>query len=247
MGWYAKPNGGYTLSEVAGKANVAEINKFFNARGYTLQAQAGIIGNMMAESALNPWRWQGDTVNYNAGYGLFQFTPAYDYFKYCYNLPDFSPNQSVLSPSQGASANDGGAQLLTFANDYLRKWVSWCWRDYGGWRNATALRQYRNEVVAKYGSNNAITMAQFAQIDDVSAATFVFLAAYEGPYSPNLTPRIDNANAAMQLLTQGTVPDYPDPGPGYEPDNPLPPFTPSKPEGQEKKHKMPIYFYLKRY
>ena len=76
MSWYAKPSGAYGYNSVGGKENILEMNMFFNSRDYTLEAQAGIFGNVVGESGLNPWRWQSDTVNLSGGYGLFQYTPA---------------------------------------------------------------------------------------------------------------------------------------------------------------------------
>ena len=67
MGWYAKPSGGYGYNSTEGRANIEQINGILNELGFTLEAQAGILGNIVAESALNPWRWQGDTVNQSGG------------------------------------------------------------------------------------------------------------------------------------------------------------------------------------
>ena len=73
MSWHGKPSGGYSMSSTEGTENIYEMHYMFDAAGYTLESQAGIIGNVVNESALNVWRWQGDTVNmYYGGYGLFQ-------------------------------------------------------------------------------------------------------------------------------------------------------------------------------
>lgn len=60
--------------------------------GWTMNAVGGLLGNMQAESSINPGRWQSDNVqNNNAGYGLVQWTPATKYFAWCtekgYNDP----------------------------------------------------------------------------------------------------------------------------------------------------------------
>ena len=48
-------------------------NKF----GWTVNAISAILGNMHAESSINPGRWQSDEVgNMNGGYSLVQWTPA---------------------------------------------------------------------------------------------------------------------------------------------------------------------------
>ena len=54
MGWYAKPSGGYGYNSTEGRANIEQINGILNELGFTLESQAGILGNIVAESALNP-------------------------------------------------------------------------------------------------------------------------------------------------------------------------------------------------
>ena len=63
MGWVAKPSGGYTLGSQDSLDIISEVHKMLDNAGYTVQSQAGILGNAYHESGLNPWRWQGDTVN----------------------------------------------------------------------------------------------------------------------------------------------------------------------------------------
>lgn len=53
--------------------------------GWTLNAVAGVLGNMQAESSINPGRWQSDNIgNMSGGYGLVQWTPASSYIDWCY-------------------------------------------------------------------------------------------------------------------------------------------------------------------
>ena len=54
MAWHAKPSGGYNAYSVAGIDNIFEINN--NLQSFHIAAISGIIGNIMAESGLNPWR-----------------------------------------------------------------------------------------------------------------------------------------------------------------------------------------------
>lgn len=52
--------------------------------GWTDNAIAAILGNMVAESTLNPGIWQShDIGNYSGGYGLVQWTPATKYIDWC--------------------------------------------------------------------------------------------------------------------------------------------------------------------
>ena len=64
------------------KINALYIWSYLYHEGWTLNAVAGILGNMQTESSINPGRWQSDRVGGNPsghGYGLCQWTP---YTKY---------------------------------------------------------------------------------------------------------------------------------------------------------------------
>ena len=62
------------------QGNALEVYNFFSARGWTLNAIAGMLGNMERESNINPGLWQSlDYGNYSGGYGLVQWTPATNY------------------------------------------------------------------------------------------------------------------------------------------------------------------------
>lgn len=79
-----------SLSNSQMKVNAQYITKFFVLNGWTLNAIAGILGNMQAESSLNPGRWQSENVNnLSGGYGLVQWTPASKYINWC-NVEGFS-------------------------------------------------------------------------------------------------------------------------------------------------------------
>ena len=73
-----------TLTAEQQQQNAKYIHSFLNSNGWSLNAVAAILGNMQAESGLNPGRWQSDAVgNTAAGYGLVQWTPATKYFEWC--------------------------------------------------------------------------------------------------------------------------------------------------------------------
>ena len=219
MGWYAKPSGGYGYNSTEGRANIEQINGILNELGFTLESQAGILGNIVAESALNPWRWQGDTVNQSGGYGLVQFTPARDYINNMQNVDGYGPNLSTSYQTEGARPEDGYAQILCIANDYLSKWVSYCWRDYWSTSSYPGLWAQRNRIVQQYGNGRSLTLSQFKTINNVGDATLAFLACFEGPAVPNYQTRYDSAAAIYEYLSGGVTPDPPDPGPGPGPGN----------------------------
>ena len=63
------------LSKEQQQVNALYIAKVLSANGWTLNAIAGLLGNMEAESTINPGRWQSEAVgSSSAGYGLIQWT-----------------------------------------------------------------------------------------------------------------------------------------------------------------------------
>lgn len=62
------------------KVNATYIWNALSEAGWTMEAVAGMLGNMQAESSIQPGRWQYDIVGINSnGYGLVQWTPATKY------------------------------------------------------------------------------------------------------------------------------------------------------------------------
>ena len=69
--------GNYFLSESEMKNNAEYIAWHLLNKGWTLNAIAGMLGNMETESTINPKIWESlDTGNTSGGYGLVQWTPA---------------------------------------------------------------------------------------------------------------------------------------------------------------------------
>ena len=65
--------------------------------GFSVNSIYAILGNAQQESGINPAIWENLTVDYNRGYGLFQFTPATYYTDW--------------ATQHGYSIEDGYAQL----------------------------------------------------------------------------------------------------------------------------------------
>ena len=77
------------------------------ANVWTLNAVCGMLGNMQAESAINPGRWQGDHVgNMSGGYGLVQWTPATKYINWLPGGADPSTMDNNLSRIKWECANN---------------------------------------------------------------------------------------------------------------------------------------------
>lgn len=65
------------------------------SNGWTINAIAGVLGNMQSESSINPGRWQSDRVGGSAdkhGYGLVQWTPYTKYTEWVSGDPSTMDN-----------------------------------------------------------------------------------------------------------------------------------------------------------
>lgn len=71
------------LSQADRYVNARYIMQYFKAKGWTLNAVAGMVGNMDAESHVNPGIWEKLTVNTSRGFGLVQWTPATKLINWC--------------------------------------------------------------------------------------------------------------------------------------------------------------------
>lgn len=63
------------LSQSEMEINARYIWQFFGKRGWTLNAVAGMLGNIQAESTVNPGLWQNMAVNRGPAFGLTQWDP----------------------------------------------------------------------------------------------------------------------------------------------------------------------------
>lgn len=208
MSWHAKVKWGYDIESAEGKENIGEITRYLRGRNYTDEAIAGIVGNMAAESGLNPWRWESEEVDYRYGYGLFQYTPASSYINGGFTNPYFAPNTSTDVIVPGAFAHDGLSQLIVFADDSLLKWVGYCWRSYWSIGDYPELYMLSQTILSRYGTDGYLSQTQFSQITNIQHATFAFLACFEGPSVPNLSPRLTDANRAYTII-HGTAKKLP--------------------------------------
>ena len=74
----------HALTKGEMEINAQYIYSYLSANGWTVEAIAGILGNMQHESSINPGRWQSDNVGaMNSGYSLVQWTPAKNYIEWC--------------------------------------------------------------------------------------------------------------------------------------------------------------------
>lgn len=96
--WGNTFNSSNSLNTSQMQVNATYLYTVLTEKGWTLNAIAGILGNMQAESSINPGRWQSDDVgNLNGGYSLVQWTPASKYIDWLPTGADASTMDNAIS------------------------------------------------------------------------------------------------------------------------------------------------------
>lgn len=88
------------LSQTQMEINASYIYSYLKHKGWTINAISALLGNMQAESSINPGRWQSDRVGGDPdahGYSLVQWTPYTKYTNWC-------SEQGYSDPSEMDSA-----------------------------------------------------------------------------------------------------------------------------------------------
>lgn len=73
------------LTQEEMETNARYIYNYLGSRGWTVNAIAGMLGNMQTESSINPGIWEGLNAGTGPGYGLVQWTPYTKYTDWCAN------------------------------------------------------------------------------------------------------------------------------------------------------------------
>lgn len=221
MTWHAKPSGGYNINSDEAKDNIFEVYNYYKDT-WTKEAICGLLGNMTAESGLNPWRWQSDTVSLSSskkGYGLVQFTPAYGYINnYGKGVDGYAPNLSVIEV-RGGELSDATAQLIVINDDKAKKYLD------------------RHKYCSYLDISSTYPFSNYKEVDDLYLATVAWLFNYEFPAKESRTEehaqyRYSLAQICYEILD------------GEEP--PTPP-TPPTPTPAFPRSKMPLYMYLRKF
>lgn len=100
--------------------NAKYIYKYLSAKGWSLNAIAGMLGNMQAESSINPGRWQSDRVLGDAsghGYGLVQWTPYTKYTEWCSSNGYLDPSMMDTNLARIIYEVENGIQWIA-TSDY---------------------------------------------------------------------------------------------------------------------------------
>lgn len=80
--WYSYYGNGYTAQnwpDSYKENNANNIAYYFQQEGWTLEAICAMLGNMQAESYLNPAQWEHSAPVGSGGFGLVQWTPHTKY------------------------------------------------------------------------------------------------------------------------------------------------------------------------
>ena len=101
------------------------IATYFRAQGWTLNAIAGMLGNLQVESSLNPGRWQGNNVGVGPAYGIVQWDPYTKYtnwvFESGYSDPsEMDTNLAMTFAEFAHSKEDPDYLCVVFLKNYER-------------------------------------------------------------------------------------------------------------------------------
>ena len=155
--------------------NMNMVYNYFIALGWTPNAIAGMLGNMMVESTVNPWLFQNRTLDWNnpsaiiadnGGMGLTQWTPCRKYYDW--------------AVSSGLDPKSGNTMCDRIHYEQLNN-LQWSLDNYG-----------------RHTWNDFITSTETPSI-----LADVFCWAYERPASPDMQQRWENAEWCFQNIHGG--------------------------------------------
>jgi hypothetical protein len=148
------------LSQSEMNVNADYILRFFILNGWTTNAVCALLGNMQAESTLNPGRWQSDNVVSTSNvYGVVQWTPSTKYSDWCsengYSDPSemdhnlFRIRYEVKNGVQWISRTDYPLSFDEFSKsgasiDYLAKAFLLCYERPAD--QSESVQNYRSEL-----------------------------------------------------------------------------------------------------
>lgn len=152
--------------------NMNKVYEYFTTIGWTPNAIAGMLGNMMVESTVNPWLFQNRTLDWsdpasiradNGGMGLTQWTPCRKYYDWAID--------NNLDPQSG---NTMCARIYYEQVNNLQ----WSLENYG-----------------RHTWEDFITSTETPSI-----LADVFCWAYERPADPDMQQRWENAEWCFQHI-----------------------------------------------
>lgn len=194
MSWHCQSTYGWSdPSTTEWQDNVTEITAFLRGYNWTDEAIAGVIGNMVHESGINPWRWQDNNIqsstSYSSatsvGYGLMQFTPSGKYIDTASSYEGYGPNFSDIPGNIG----EGHSQLLWFLN-HTDQWGPASWSEYPD-----------------------VSMSEYSQmnLETIDTMVYIFMANYERPlYEYAMSSLVQRQTYGRQVYE--FITDHPIPG-----------------------------------
>lgn len=81
--WGNTYNSSTALNQSQMEINATYIYSHLAHEGWSINAISAILGNMQAESSINPGRWQGNNVGSGPAYGIVQWDPFSKYINWC--------------------------------------------------------------------------------------------------------------------------------------------------------------------
>ena len=208
--WHAQPRKGFPIDSNEAKENMAEIYNQLKST-WSIEAIGGMLGNLYAESGLNPWRWQSDKVSMSdryKGYGLCQFTPAYGYINdYGVGVDGYAPNMSTTEVTSGANASDGKAQIIVIDTDRAGKFIN------------------RKKYCDYADLSGCYPMDSFKQVNDLYIACVGWLFNYEFPKDRSESVanlRYEYAQTCYEYIKTLETPTPEPPTPPTPPEPPTP-------------------------
>lgn len=185
--WHAKPMGSYARGSTEGDDNACMItSKLMLDHGWTLEACAGLLGNIAGEGGLNPWQYEirftnelgrlptrAEALATGYGMGLIGWTPCR---KWCDPTNNYFPEWDLSTFSgygpnyydQAGNVRDGAAQTeligrCMVGNGHRNFWV----RGRHDWQ----------------GNLKSIDAEDYIRLTDVSRAAIMWLWCAEYPSS----------------------------------------------------------------
>lgn len=194
------------LNQADMQSNANLVYKYFSEEPRTPWEAipiAAMLGNMQAESTINPGRWEnGDINNLDVGYGLVQWTPASKYINWAGNT--FSSGNTQCRRIEWERENNQQFGVLSvlpkYVNDALGIPRMWYEGDSSGPVDIPGIASFsdfaymRNWPIVSYPG----VYADLRQ--DVRYAAWCFLLQYERPQEQNQPIRAEYALAWADYL-----------------------------------------------
>lgn len=231
------------------KQNANNIKSFFEAEGWSLQAICGMLGNMQAESTINPARIQ-DTNRFRlpdngTDLSLLTNDVMKNFYKEYYGVPNRAFAIGLVQ-WDGYSTSNGEPQqkLVAYA---IRNNYNW----YDGWCQCQRIRgEWQKD--SQYHFFNPVTIDgtyfTFANYVTSTESPTTLAHAWQAGYERNaggLGYRGVNAEWWYNYFTGG---DAPEPVPPEDPEqsDPDEPYDPDNPSGPDAdgQDELPVWFFI---